>query len=98
MTETSKDTTIPTITCPNCERDWPEISEQAVVYDLIGRCYACFINEVVPIRDERVAKADYEIENCSGCTGIPGAREKCTTCFGRGWVRKEGEGLIQLVK
>ena len=98
MTESVETKTIPTTTCPECEREWPKISEQAVVCDEVGKCYACFIQAVVTERDKRMADADYEIENCPKCTGIPGAREKCVSCFGRGWQERKGEGLIQLVQ
>ena len=93
-----KDDQIPTITCEHCEREWPTISEQGVVYDKIGRCYACFITEVVAERDARTEGADYTIENCPACTGGLGDRTKCMTCFGRGWRKAEGESLIQLVR
>lgn len=89
---------IPTTICPECEREWPEISEQAVVQSIVGKCYACFITEVVKERDARVEKADYQIENCPACTGGLGDRTKCTTCFGKGWRKAEGESLIQLVR
>ena len=97
--ENLKDVTdIPTITC-NCGRVWPKISEQAVVYDLLGTgdCYSCFIQKVVEERDKRMEEADYKIDNCPRCTGIPGAREECTFCDGRGWVRQGDEPLIQLL-
>ena len=90
---------IPTQTCPECEREWPEISEQAVVLSLIGKCYSCFIKEVVDERDTRTEAADYKIENCPDCTGRGDlVREKCTTCFGKGWIESRGESLIQLVQ
>jgi hypothetical protein len=98
MPANGEDKIIPTTTCPECNREWPDSSEQAVVADLIGKCYACFIQEVVKLRDERVAAADYEIENCPSCTGLPGAREKCIPCGARGWQRRVGDGIIQLVQ
>jgi hypothetical protein len=99
MSSNGKDTTaVPTTTCPECKREWPTISEQAVVQDQVGVCYACWIHQIVAERDQRMADADYEIENCPTCTGIPGAREKCTTCFGKGWRKQEGEGVIQLLQ
>lgn len=97
MSKEEKTTEIPTKTCSKCEREWPEISEQCVFLDMYGECYSCAINEVVAERDRRMKEADYMIENCPQCTGIPGAREKCTTCFGRGWRKQEGAGVIQLV-
>lgn len=95
-TEEKKD--IPTTTCPECERVWPEISEQSVVQSIVGKCYACLIQEVVAERDKRVEEADYQIENCPECTGQPGKRDKCVTCFGHGWVESKGESLIQLIQ
>jgi len=89
---------IPTTTCPECNREWPSISEQAVVQDQVGMCYACWIHQIVAERDRRVAEANYSIENCPRCTGIPGAREACTHCFGKGWTEKKGEGVIQLLQ
>lgn len=95
-TEEKKD--IPTTICPKCEREWPESSEQHVVLDLIERCYSCFITEVVEERDRRVEAADYVIENCPTCTGQPGMREKCVTCFSKGWVEAGPETVIQLIQ
>lgn len=89
---------IPTITCPECEREWPTITEQAVVCDKIGKCYACFIHEVVKERDKRQMASNYRIENCPKCTGLPGAREDCINCGARGWVEQKGAGVIQLLQ
>lgn len=96
--EDKSGTEIPTVTCPKCEREWPTISEQAVVFDKVGTCYACFIHEVVAERDKRQDKAHYAIDNCPKCTGLPGAREACARCGARGWIEREGEGLIQLLQ
>ena len=98
MTKSAEKKKIPTTTCPECEREWPDSSEQAVITDMVGRCYACLITEAVRVRDERVKAANYEIENCPHCTGVSGAREACVPCGGRGWQSREGEGLIQLVR
>lgn len=90
---------VETITCGKCERVWPTISEQGVVFDKVGQCYACFITEVVEERNERMKKSDYQIENCPGCTGgLAEQREKCMVCFGRGWRKAEGNDIIQLVR
>ena len=88
-----------TLTCPECERVWPVISEQGVVCELYGKCYACLINEVVEIRDDRLEKAEYRIDNCTDCVGGRGDRSKCVPCGGKGWVvmPKGEEPRIQLI-
>ncbi len=73
------------IKCPKCERVWPTVSEQGIVTELQGECYACFIAKVIIARDERAEEADYTVENCGYCGGLEPAREKCTSCFARGW-------------
>lgn len=62
------------------------MSEQAIVYEKVGKCYSCFIHEVVEERDSRIEAADYKIDNCTSCTGLPGARDTCIPCGGKGWV------------
>jgi hypothetical protein len=78
-------TDVKEITCPECERVWPIISEQGIVTEFINKCYACFIAEVVKARDSRMETADYLIQNCANCGGLAGKVEKCTYCFGKGW-------------
>ena len=88
-----------TIHCPSCERDWPVVSEQGIVCELYGQCYACLINGVITIRDERMEEAEYRIDNCPDCISVPGAREKCIPRGGKGWVvlPKSEEPRIQLI-
>lgn len=79
------DMNVKEITCPECERVWPRVSEQGVVTELYDKCYACLIAQVVKARDERQDAADYSVQNCSSCGGIAGKVEKCVSCGGRGW-------------
>jgi len=30
--------------CPNCNKDWPYLSEQQIAVEIKGRCMACEIN------------------------------------------------------
>lgn len=83
--------TVREITCPKCERVWPTIAEQGIVTELIDRCYLCFAAEVSAQRKSREESADYIVQNCGHCGGLPPKVEKCTSCFGKGWeaVAKE---------
>ena len=74
------------ITCPQCERVWPAIAEQGVVTDMYGKCYHCFIHEVMEVRDALTTEASYSIGNCDDCGGVSPLREKCLVCFGKGWL------------
>lgn len=79
------ETTLREITCPLCERVWPDISEQGLVTELYNKCYQCLIAEVIKVRDERMKTADYSVQNCSNCGGLPGKFEKCVYCSHKGW-------------
>ena len=98
MTETET-TTVKEITCPECERIWPRISEQGIVTDMVGHCYKCFIDKVVVQRNSLEETADYSIQNCGECGGLPGKVEKCVACGGKGWetVPKGKEALPKIV-
>lgn len=72
------------VKCPECERVWPYISEQGIVTELHGKCYACVIKEVLELRDERTEDADYVVQTCTSCGGLIN-RDKCISCFGHGW-------------
>jgi hypothetical protein len=86
MTETTEQaTTVIEITCPECERVWPTIAEQGIVTELIDRCYMCFSKEVAEQRLSREESANYTVQNCSGCGGLPPKVEKCIACGGKGW-------------
>lgn len=78
-------TTVREITCPQCERVWPTISEQGIVTEMYDKCYKCLIDEVVVQRDSRCESADYTVQNCSHCGGLPGKVETCVGCGGKGW-------------
>lgn len=73
------------ITCPKCERVWPRISEQGIVTAQIDQCYQCLIKQVTLARDELIKQADYVVDNCPHCESIPGMREQCIPCGGKGW-------------
>jgi hypothetical protein len=73
------------ITCPECDRVWPLIAEQGIVTEIHGKCYQCFIDQVVTVRDERIENADYLVQNCSSCGGLPPKVQKCISCAGKGW-------------
>lgn len=77
------------ITCPECERVWPTISEQGIVAELYGRCYACVIADVVKIRDERAGEADYVVQNCNYCGGLEPKVRTCVQCAAKGWETAE---------
>ena len=83
------------ITCPQCDRVWPTISEQGIVVELYDKCYQCLIDQVVKARDERAGAADYLVQNCSTCGGLPPKVTTCVPCGGRGWetVDKGQEAL-----
>ena len=87
------------ITCPECERVWPIVAEQGIVTELLDKCYQCFIASVVKVRDERVENADYVVQNCSNCGGLPGKVETCIPCGSKGWeaVDKELAALPTIV-
>lgn len=87
--------TVREITCPECERVWPTISEQGVVVELYDKCYQCFIALVVKTRDERQEAANYVVQNCGTCGGLPPKAENCGACGGKGWetVDKGQEAL-----
>ena len=88
-------TTVREITCPECERRWPTIAEQGIVTELHGKCYMCFAAEVAAQRVSRQESADYVVQDCGHCGGLPGKVEKCTSCFAKGWetVDKGTEAL-----
>jgi hypothetical protein len=79
------ETTVREITCPKCERIWPTIAEQGIVTELIDRCYLCFSKEVAEQRMSREESANYSVQNCSDCGGLPPKVEKCISCGGKGW-------------
>lgn len=83
------------ITCPECKRVWPAIAEQGVVTEMYNICYACLIEKVVAARDELQEGADYTVENCPTCNGIPNARATCVTCSHRGWVTSDKPSVPQ---
>lgn len=90
-----KKTKLKTSKCPECEREWPHISEACIVLEEVGKCYSCFILAVIQIRDARIEEAGYKIENCARCLSLPGAIEDCPTCLGMGWhVTEPREKLI----
>ena len=78
-------TTVREITCPKCERVWPTIAEQGIVTELIDRCYLCFSAEVATQRDSRQESADYVVQNCGACGGLPPKVTLCVACDGKGW-------------
>lgn len=90
-------TTVREITCPECERVWPTIAEQGIVTDMIGRCYKCFIDEVTLKRTSLEESADYIVQNCGHCGGLPPKVDKCVNCGGKGWEAVD-EQLAQLPK
>ena len=73
------------ITCPACERVWPTISEQGIVTELYGQCYACVIAGVVKLRDERAEEANYLVQNCSYCGGLQPKVSTCVQCASKCW-------------
>lgn len=85
------------ITCPSCEREWPLISEQGIVTDMVGRCYQCLVSAVTIARDEASEAADYVVDNCSYCGGVPGVREMCQHCEARGWELTDKDSVIEIV-
>lgn len=88
-------TTVREITCPKCERVWPTIAEQGIVTKLIDRCYLCFSAEVASQRESLQESADYAVQNCSTCGGLPPKVQTCIPCGGKGWepVEKGQEAL-----
>ena len=82
-------TTVREITCPECERVWPTIAEQGIVTELHGKCYLCFAAEVTAQRESRQESADYVVQNCGHCGGLPPKVTKCIPCGGKGWETAE---------
>ncbi len=82
-----EDQKVQTIQC-KCGRLWPSVSEQGVVFDILGtdQCYQCFRQEVIRELQRRQASVSYQIHNCPDCMGQTGLREGCKTCGGLGWI------------
>ena len=86
------------ITCPECERVWPTISEQGVVTSLYERCYSCFISKVIAARDELVELADYLVHDCTVCAGLDPEKSKCIKCGGKGWETTDKDVATSPIK
>jgi len=55
----------------------------------------CFAAEINYERDSLQESADYSVQNCGECGGLPPKVEKCVACGGKGWetVDKGQEAL-----
>jgi hypothetical protein len=74
------------IVCPECDRQWPRVSEQGVVTEKIDKCYACFITGVVSELEALREQVDYVVDNCDECLGQMPQRLNCIKCGGKGWI------------
>ena len=76
---------IPTSFCPECERDWPDLSEQGQHVILYGHCYGCMVATINANLEPEREDANYVVEACSKCMGLD-ERESCSACATHGWV------------
>lgn len=75
---------VPTVKCPKCQHEWPEVSEQGVTLAQYGKCFGCLTSGVIEALAPRQEAAPYVIEICSTCAGFP--KPTCVVCGKRGWV------------
>lgn len=84
---------VPTNKCPECGRDWPDVSEQGVHLSKYGHCYQCMLTDINETLTPLKEVAEYTIETCYTCSGIEEQRHACLTCYGKGWL---GEPKVTL--
>ena len=80
-----------TITCPACNRVWPEVSEQGLYVKLFCMCHHCVTRKVIAERDKVLKRVDYVIINCYDCAAQNPSMSGCETCAGTGWLPAEKE-------
>jgi hypothetical protein len=79
------------VTCFECERVWPAISEQGICVTTYNKCYSCLISQVVALRDTLEENALYLVHDCTVCGGIEPAKATCIKCGGKGWETTDKE-------
>ena len=77
---------IPTINCDQCERVWPQVSEQGIHTDLYGHCYHCMLTDISVKLKDLQDKVDYVINTCNICAGVEERRVGCRQCKGTGYI------------